>query len=675
MEGESDRRRGYDSPERATDGRYDYTEARDSESRKAEKGRERSNAGKLPRQEDGARATEIKDDTAEAARRFDHVNSSLNGKGRSELGAEPESRSDLEELREDLREKYPQIDESRGSEPEGRAVPDAADKSEVGRKFDPSTAEDTRLELDRHREDSRGKQDELGRAEPIPMTGRGATRVSLDKVAGDDGRRRTTISDSGIRESGAKIDSPQRESAIAVPSDRLTREVESAHEKSVDIGHSPSTKSNEELADLERSAVNIENWRLVRQESDTRTPPGISGRESSQQENMDNGNEIPVNARLHQSKPLVITFDIPRRDIEEKTGVKIEDGKLYRIKGDVGGKYDFEMYRTVDSYVRHSVPVEHHHQIQGGNTYDIRISGIEEVPLTKAQSELVSEWKKRGVPWNRIAYRINHMQPEQAEALIRTAKDSGEDGRKKLHQLEKLERVDKIGATFVAVSRLHGKDKINREDRFYFRINNAEYKQKTGMAIEEGATYKVTGEIEGVGQFEKKLRSVAAGQNMPIYVPRELNSKVELGTPYKITIDSVERIPSVRDSWEKLERPSNEWSWKEIASWIDTEGRINTESGYYADIAQKDKRVIQEICGFYDQRGLHPMMILDKSMGGWHAHLHRVDDVATVVKNVEQYIRTENKKEQILKFKESLMEPRKRLRGGIRKARKLLDLE
>ncbi|HEV2389092.1 MAG TPA: hypothetical protein VGS04_00045, partial [Nitrososphaerales archaeon] len=246
---------------------------------------------------------------------------------------------------------------------------------------------------------------------------------------------------------------------------------------------------------------------------------------------------------------------------------------------------------------------------------------------------------------------------------------------KKLHQLEKAECVDNIAATFLAVSRFQGKDKANHEDRFYFRIDNSEYKQKTGMAIEEGATYKIKGEIEGVGQFEKKLRSVAAGQDMPIYVPRELNSKIELGKQYKITIDSIERIPSVRDSWEKLERPSNEWTWKEIASWIDTEGRINTESGYYADIAQKDKRVIQEICGFYDDHGLHPMMILNKSVGGWHAQLHRVDDVATVIKNIEPYIRTENKKEQIQQFKESLSAPRKKLHGGIRKARKVPGVE
>jgi hypothetical protein len=333
------------------------------------------------------------------------------------------------------------------------------------------------------------------------------------------------------------------------------------------------------------------------------------------------------------------------------------------------------MYRTVDSYVRHSVPVEHHHQIQGGKTYGIGITSIEEVPLTKAQSQLVSEWKDRGVPWNRIAYRISHMQPEQAEGQIQLAKDSGEEGKKVLHQLERYERVDNIGAAFVAMSRLQKGDLASPRDRFYFRIDNSEYKKKTGVPIEEGATYKIRGEIEGVGPFEKKLRSVAAGQDMPIYVSHELKDKVVLGKEYKITINSIERIPSIRDSWERLERPSNAWTWKEIASWIDTEGRINSEDACYADIAQKDKRVIQEICGFYEEHGLHPNMTLQKSVGCYHANLRRVDEVAIVVKNIEPYIRTENKKEQIQRFKEKLSAPRERLHGVVREARKALGIE
>ena len=335
--------------------------------------------------------------------------------------------------------------------------------------------------------------------EAIPRTEDGASAASLEKDARGVERGKIVVSGSEIQDRGDKIHSPQIESEKAVRSDKSSSEVDSEiHElpqlaKEVGAGGVQSTRSERELADLEKiGSRNKEKGSSGREQSETRATPGISRPESSQQEKIDKGAAIPVNARLHQSNPVVITFDIPRRDIEEKTGVKFEEGKLYRIKGNVGGKYEFEMYRTVDSYVRHSVPVEHHHQIQGGKTYDIGITSVEQVPLTKAQSQLVSEWRDRGVPWNRIAYRINHMQPELAERQIQPDEKSSEDGKKKLHQLEKLERVDNVGATFVAVSRFHGKDKANRESRFYFRISNSEYKQKTGMAIEEGATYKIT---------------------------------------------------------------------------------------------------------------------------------------------------------------------------------------
>jgi hypothetical protein len=38
-------------------------------------------------------------------------------------------------------------------------------------------------------------------------------------------------------------------------------------------------------------------------------------------------------------------------------------------------------------------------------------------------------------------------------------------------------------------------------------------------------------------------------------------------------------------------------------------------------------------------------------MGCYHAHLAKIDDVAKVVKNIEPYIGTENKKEQIQQFR------------------------
>jgi len=378
---------------------------------------------------------------------------------------------------------------------------------------------------------------------------------------------------------------------------------------------------------------------------------------------------IPVYARHHQHHPRVITFAIPVLAIKEKCGVTMKEEKFYLIRGSVGGKYDFEMYRTIDRYVRHSVPVECQHLIRERKVYDIGITCVEELPLTEAQRSLVLDWRRRTVPWNTIAYRVFHMEPEQPAHPIQPVRDSLTDARKP-RTLKKLERVDRIGVIFVLASHIHRGGWGKAKDRFYFLIQNSEYRRKTGMVIEEGATYKIRGEIRGVGLFEKKLRCAAAMQDVPIFVPYELKHKVELGKEYEIAIDSIERIPSVRDSWERRDNPSLPWTWKEIASWIDTEGRI---SGY-ADIAQKDKKVIEEICTFYENHGLHPNMLLQKEVGCYHASLHKIDDVATVVKNIEPYIRTENKKEQIAQFKERLKAPRKRLYSAIINARRILGL-
>ncbi len=44
-------------------------------------------------------------------------------------------------------------------------------------------------------------------------------------------------------------------------------------------------------------------------------------------------------------------------------------------------------------------------------------------------------------------------------------------------------------------------------------------------------------------------------------------------------------------------------------------------------------------------------MLIQKEAGCYHAVLRRLDDAATVVKNIEPHIKTQNKKEQIARFK------------------------
>jgi len=110
---------------------------------------------------------------------------------------------------------------------------------------------------------------------------------------------------------------------------------------------------------------------------------------------------IPVRANLIETKPATIRFGIWKRYIEERGGLKMDDNKLYEIKGTVEGVYDFEIVRTARDYVRLYVPIEYHDRIQLGKVYNIGITSMKEVPITEAQRRIL-DWAKRGVPWQRI---------------------------------------------------------------------------------------------------------------------------------------------------------------------------------------------------------------------------------------------------------------------------------
>jgi len=598
MEGEPDRGEDGDSPEGATDGLDDHRDElrkRHPDSANHDQGEVRHGAVDASEQHDSASTIKVADEASEAGRRLELANTSPDAEGRSEPdallrsdysdegkeraaehpehSAELEGQNELERLRGDLKEKYPESEASHGIKPDElkesraaaesenlgrdamqatpseaenqeRGVPADAGRSEAGRKSDSSSesyaGEDARPELEQLRKEINEKEKGRRAGEVTPRKEDSISSSSLEKDAEDKERGKTVVSGSEIRDSGGKIDSAQTDSESSVRSEKSTRDAgfdvheqassanadrfralegsaankipysRSATEgkevgkisdeehvsrkeikaaagnsggdsRAIGEGQTPlakeagtgldkSSKSGKELADLEKiGASNKEQVNSQGKDSQALRSPRASYSESSRQEKLDRADAIPVRAQLRQSNPVVIRFDIPKQAIEEKTGVRMEEEKLFHIKGSVG-KYDFEMYRTASSYIRHSVPVEHHHQIQHGEVHDISISSMKEVPLTKAQSKLVSEWRNRGVPWNRIAYRINHMKPEAAEQQIQPAQHSGVGEKKKLHQLEKLERVDNIGATFVAVARFHGKDKVNHEDRFYFRI-------------------------------------------------------------------------------------------------------------------------------------------------------------------------------------------------------------
>jgi len=223
-----------------------------------------------------------------------------------------------------------------------------------------------------------------------------------------------------------------------------------------------------------------------------------------------------------------------------------------------------------------------------------------------------------------------------------------------------------LAATFSSIIRLQS----GRDPRLYFRIDLAALTQATGIAIEESGFYRIGVRIEGVGSFVKNLRSVAARQDLPFYIPVQFRNAVEVGRSYEVVIDWIEKLPRPNEWRTGEEIDVNAWTWREISSWADTEGAIRT----YLAIGQKDQKVIREICAFFDREGISCRVRLDSHTGVYYAVVSRIDDVAKIIAKIEPFIRTANKKMEIQGFKDFLAKPRKRLNTSVILARKILGI-
>ena len=315
--------------------------------------------------------------------------------------------------------------------------------------------------------------------------------------------------------------------------------------------------------------------------------------------------------------------------------------------------------------------LEQRDKVQPGRVYDVSIKSVAEVPLTDAQREILGGPKKRGA-WRSTMYKINHAMGEGDRGRATT--DEGKESQTKQPESIVSEKIENINATWILAARLHEWNGPRRQ----FNINGSEFERKTGVTVEEMRDYVLKGNIDGVGEFQKTLHRCAAGQHIPIYVPAKLQDKVEPGRSYRITIDSIQKLPPRKNPWEGREAEGIHWTWREVASWVDTEGWIgsNPKRGGYYDVCvcQKERKMLEGLGSFLESEGFHSRMTLNRNDGVYHLHVHGADQAARVIKNIEPFIRTVRKKEEIANFKESIARPRRTLWPTVRIARKILGL-
>jgi hypothetical protein len=177
MEGEPDRGEDGESPEGATDGLGYYRDElrkRHPDSANHDQGEARHSAGDASGQHDSV-STKVADEAPEAGRRLERTNSSTDAGGRSEPdarlrsdssddgeeravehpehGAELDGQNELERLRGDLREKYPEWEASHGTKPdelkESRAAAESGNLGRDAMQATPSEAENQEREIGR----------------------------------------------------------------------------------------------------------------------------------------------------------------------------------------------------------------------------------------------------------------------------------------------------------------------------------------------------------------------------------------------------------------------------------------------------------------------------------------------------------------------------------------------
>lgn len=315
------------------------------------------------------------------------------------------------------------------------------------------------------------------------------------------------------------------------------------------------------------------------------------------------------------------------------------------------------------------VPLEHRDSVEFGKVYNFSLKTIEEMPLNEIQRQILES--SGNLQYRPLLYRLHRAANVPSANVADVADVRKQVAPRTTSTPEKWEGLD---ACFNVTIRLQR----GRAPRHYFRIDRATFQRETGVVVEEGESYQIRGRIEGIGDFEKRLRSLAARQDIPFYAPSDVRSSIMVGAQYSVRIDSILKMAG-RDDWHNRDETDyDDWTWRDIAAWVDTEGSIHanqTKGSRYLRIGQKEKKIIQQIWTFLKSHSIECSMFLDENTGVYYVSVDRTDHIALVIKNVEPFIRTENKKREIDAFRKFLAVPRKRLHAVILEARKILDVE
>jgi hypothetical protein len=404
------------------------------------------------------------------------------------------------------------------------------------------------------------------------------------------------------------------------------------------ILESNSSKSAPETRDLKQSSVE----RSKGEEKDARMNDAIIE---------ESGEVIAIIQCKSWSRPRVgfdgVQLVLSRRDIEEQSGTKLREGKTYCLEGTLEDTYRFQLERTVskDRYLHICVPKRYCDEVKLGETYSVKFYSIRETG--KADT------------FRRIDEVLGA--PNQASARVRAATEVESPS---LHE----------GQLAVATSKAY--KGAGDELDVYFSLRKPKLEQEAGINFKEGKTYLIRGKLDDVCEFEIRHHESGYGNQLTVTAPKGYAENFRLGSKYKVYVDKIQEVVG---EFPTKKSESEKWDWKLVAAWVDTEGSFSTKPNTLrATITQKERGPLEGIRSFLEKEGIRSKIISTYKWDREYFNLITkggMEDLATFVVNIEPYIRTNNKKEQIARLRMEISRKTKLDSVHRKNARRILGLE
>lgn len=410
------------------------------------------------------------------------------------------------------------------------------------------------------------------------------------------------------------------------------------------------------------------------------------------------------------SSGRAVRFELPRRYLEERTGVRFHEGKLYHIRGRIESRgrieetaWNFEIHRVGTEHLKLRIylPKEYHSLVTPGDIYKVAIDSIEEKEIAGSPRE-IARIVRDGASWSRISNRILEVGGKE----VPWRKTAQEDDAHNQSIVSAHMQNSEVPATY---------GQVEVDERTELRAKWMDWKTVAAWIDTEGYLYTKEGsrrryelmisqsEIEPLNEIHGFLRKQGIegcsvkwtkGSTYTeggIYQLRvkalgDLDRIVSSTEPFLITSIRNNQFQRYRERRQEAtnivefkqnpvhREAASEWvDWKVLAAWIDAEGNLGTRNrartrnrsenkshrDYCLSISQKERAPLENICSFLNREGINAKIF----SGPKESHLiaiRTVSDLDRVVTKTEPFLMTDNKRLQYEEYRKRRMRIPKR---------------